>query len=88
MLITKCVNQPGGKPFRPELESQLVSWITKKGKRVWKISGSMIRLEAKVFKAEMAINDFHGVLPGATGFNSGSEGGSMEPPLHHIGCIN
>ena len=60
MPKSKRVERPGGKPFWPELEARLVSWVRKKRQEGVGISGSMIRLKAKVFALEMGVGDLRG----------------------------
>ena len=60
MPMSKRADRPGGKPFWPELEARLVSWVREKRQEGVGISGSMIRLKAKVFALEMGVGDFRG----------------------------
>ena len=54
--MSKRADRPGGKPFWPELEARLVSWVREKRQEGVGISGS----KAKVFALEMGVGDFRG----------------------------
>ena len=60
MPKSKRADRPGGKPFWPELEAQLVPWAREKRQEGVGISGSMLRLKAKIFALEMGVGDFRG----------------------------
>ena len=50
MPMSKRADRPGGKPFWPELEARLVSWVREKRQEGVGISGSMIHLRQKYLR--------------------------------------